>query len=78
MESGENRTMRLLPGSLDERGRVIDYQGKPHDVGPCFVPADIPPARKGLMGAAGWCIAPATIWPSVLPRHGLGCIYRPK
>lgn len=75
--------MRALPGSLLADGSVVDYQGKAHARGPCFVPGDLGlrnvarlGRRKELFGRAGWHVCPARDWPSVLPAAGLACIVR--
>lgn len=68
---------RLLPGSLDATGAVIDCSGRRQTVGPCFVPFDkLSPARKGLMGQAGWhMVRNAADWPGI-PNHGWACVIR--
>jgi hypothetical protein len=70
------RLARIKPGSLDQFGNVIDYQGATVAYGPCFIPEDISPARKGRLGEAGWCKTPASHWPSISPHSGLFCIHR--
>lgn len=62
------RGVWLLPGSITATGAVIDHRGLPVDEAPCFVPADLSPARKALLGHYGWCVCPARDWPSVLPK----------
>lgn len=71
------RARRMLPGSLTPDGYVVDYQGRTSRSGPCFIPADIKPLRKAMMGMAGWCVCPPALWPSLPPSQGLGCIFRP-
>lgn len=65
---------KLLPGSLTEDSAVIDYRGNCQSVGPCFIPSNIKPQRKELLGEAGWAVCPAADWPSILPDQGLACI----
>jgi len=67
---------RLKPGSLDQHGNVIDINRRPLAWGPCFIPDDISPARKGMLGHFGWCVTPASHWPSIPPRAGMMCIHR--
>jgi len=69
--------VRVKPGSLLDDGCVVSHTGIRTWVGPCFIPDDISPARKGLLGEAGWCKTPAADWPSLPPGPGLTCIYRP-
>ncbi len=70
------RPRRFLPGSIDQFGNVIDIHGGTVSRGPCFIPGDISPARKGLLGKAGWLITPVTHYPAIPPRQGLFCIHR--
>ena len=68
--------MTLLPGSVDADGNVIDYRGELHHDGPCFIPDNIKPARKAVLGSFGWCKVRAADWPCIMPVEGVACIVR--
>lgn len=70
--------LKLKPGSLTADGAIVDHYGKVQTEGPCFVPFDaLSPARKGLMGAAGWHMErrPGK-WPGFAPTRRSACIVR--
>ncbi len=69
-----------LPNSLADNGDVIDWSGLRQSVGPCFVELDkLRPARKALMGEAGWhVVRNAADWPGIPPRQRCLCIIRIK
>lgn len=69
---------KLKPGSLTADGAIIDHRGIETERGPCFVPFDaLSPARKGLMGEAGWHMErrPGK-WPEIPPSRRHACIVR--
>lgn len=71
------RFRRFKPGSIvNTLGHVADWQGILWSVGPCFIPGNLKPARKALLGQYGWHVTPVTHWPSIMPSQNLLCIHR--
>lgn len=76
MREFRTRLYGLKPGSIDGAGMIVGHDGRRNVEGPCFIPANIPIARKRMMMEQGWAKCPAKYWPSVLPAQGLFCIIK--
>lgn len=57
------RLRRLLPGSLDTLGWLVDVNGDRHATGPCWIPANISIARTEALKRAGWGVCPKHLRP---------------